>query len=152
MHFQFIGPASGEGVDTSHPENAGYSPVEIVRLLDQAAERGHTFDLIDTDALTPDARLNLYNRLAAEFAIHARKTKRKGERISRVYRGYDALRGGHVQGAVFGKEVPALAVYSVKGGEFLGVYPHDEPDGSIPTISGFLGSLLRLAPTPVQAS
>ena len=141
MHFKLTGPASGDGIDTDRPENDGYSRSAALGFLENLEARGHTFDEVDTDELTLEERKQLYFGRVAEFDLYASRSRRKGERIARVYQGYDP-EVGHDSGRLFGREIPSLSVYEVRDGNLIGLYPHDDPDGSLPTIVGFLRSLV----------
>ena len=141
MHFKLTGPASGDGIDTDRPENDGYSRSAALGFLENLEARGHTFDEVDTDELTLEERKQLYFGRVAEFDLYASRSRRKGERIARVYQGYDP-EVGHDSGRLFGREIPSLSVYEVKDGNLIGLYPHDDLDGSLPTIVGFLRSLV----------
>ena len=89
MHFKLTGPASGDGIDTDRPENDGYSRSAALGFLENLEARGHTFDEVDTDELTLEERKQLYFGRVAEFDLYASRSRRKGERIARVYQGYD---------------------------------------------------------------
>lgn len=144
MHFKLTGPVSGDGIDNDRPENDGYSRSAALGFLEDLETLGHTFDEVDTDSLTLEERKQLYFGRVAEFDLYARRSRRQGERITRVYQGYDPEKG-HDSGRLFGREIPSLSVYKVRGGNLIGLYPHDDPDGSLPTIVGFLGSLVAAA-------
>jgi hypothetical protein len=135
VQFELVCPSSDEAVRRDDPANAGYSHRAIVERLDKLLERGHTYDLVYTDKLPPEERTKRYHAAAAEFAIRARRTKRKGERISRVFG--SAKEGG---GRYYGVEVPALTAR--ENGSFIGLFPHDLPSGEVRTIRAFLDSLL----------
>jgi hypothetical protein len=141
VHFKLTGPASGDGIDADRPENDGYSRSVALGFLEHLETRGHTFDEVDTDALTLEERKQLYFGRVAEFDLYASRSRRKGERVARVYQGYDP-EVGHDSGRLFGREIPSLSVYEVRDGNLIGLYPHDDPDGSLSTIVGFLSSLV----------
>jgi hypothetical protein len=110
MHYKLTAPESDqfwvptvvEGILTT-PQNKGFDREHILRRLDELQADGHTYGVVDGDALTPDERGSLYSREAFVAVRHA------GNRY-RIRQAFGSRR--HSGGSdAFGTSVPALIVY-----------------------------------------
>jgi hypothetical protein len=133
VRFKLICPSRSEV--WQHPENEGFDRAEIVRLLDELPARGHTYEIVDGDALTAQQRSALYGD-AMGAVMHGRNRYR----IRQVYG--SRRHGG---GDFLGSNVPALLVY--EDSDPVAVYPHQVGDG-YETIRAYL---TRLVAEPVVA-
>lgn len=133
MHFKLIAPGSGSywepqmsaGVLTT-PQNEGHEPQLIVRRLDELGASGHSCEVIDGEALTPEELSHIY----AGEAIPA-----AGNRC-RIRQAFGSRK--HTATA-FGTNIPALIVFD--SGRAVDVFPHQREDGSYSTIRDYLDRL-----------
>ena len=94
------------------PANDGYEPDKVRRRLEELEDRGHAYEILDSDALSTEARLRFYDDASA-VAV------RWHVRISSVFG--SARKSGH---SGFGTSGPALLVYDETGETLNEVYPH----------------------------
>ena len=116
-----------EGVLES-PENEGMHD-GIERTIRRIKEAGVEYRLVNAAGLSREQREDAYGRLAVPPSV------RKRYRVRRLF-------GSHKHsGGNFGRGVPALVV--LEQGRPQDVYPHEEQDGTIVTVSDYLDSLER---------
>jgi hypothetical protein len=108
----------------ARPENASFN----LRSVQELTHKGHPVELINTAAMTDDARYAIYLHEAVPAA---------GNRY-RVGRPFGSNRN---KGEDLGTHVPALIVYGQEGTLPADVYPHEEHDGRIVTIADFVTEL-----------
>lgn len=114
-------------------ENKGIDKVPA--LLEELKEKyGFRYEIIDTSKMSYDEIKAVYT-LCAHWAM----TSFSGRRIYEIFRGYGIVGGA---GDLFGKEIPALLVYSFTG--IVCVFPHqvtEDGEEEIITIYDFLKAL-----------
>ena len=108
----------------ARPENAGFDAAAVERL----GTAGDTLEVLDTSAMSESDRHELYLREAVAAAGNRYRVGRPFG--SNNYKGQD-----------FGGAVPALLVSSVAGERPSDVYPHEQRDGTVVTIAGYLATL-----------
>jgi hypothetical protein len=137
MHFMLIAPASGQfwestmtdyGVRTN-PQNEGSDHEHILRRLNDLKADGHTYEVLDGDALSGEERGSIYISEACTAVARA------GNRY-RIRQVFGSRK--HIGSDDFGTSVPALIVS--KNGEPVDVYPHQVGD-DYRTIRGYIDAL-----------
>lgn len=108
------------------PQNEGYEPELISRRLAELRASGHSYEVIDSESLTPEELSHLY----AGEAIPA-----AGNR----YRIRQSFGSRKHTATAFGTKVPALIV--LESGRAVDVFPHQREDGSYSTIREYLDRL-----------
>lgn len=109
------------------PENEGFDIYHIQGLLRALAQKGHTYDVIDTTSLTSDELMDYYIREAATPAVYKK------------YRVRQVFGSKRHPGWQFGNGVAALAVH--EGSQCGDVYPHEDAPGRVITIRQYLEQL-----------
>ena len=125
-HLVLITPSDVTKIVVDDPANAGYDDAEIRSLLQGAATRGHSFEVVDSDELSDDDRERRYFEAGVRAAaLRIRLSSHFGS--------------GRESGVShFGRQVPALLVYDREGGTLVDVYPHSRAGGLLITIADFL--------------
>ena len=118
---------SDDDVREGNPANAGLRPGDLSRLTQRIQEAGGVYRVVDTAGLSRQDREEAYHNRAVRPSVSRRY------RVRRVF-------GTHKRpGQHFGAAVPALVV--LDGGRPVDVYPHEEQDGTIVTISDYLETI-----------
>lgn len=109
-------------LEDEDPVNRGLD-VRLERVLRRLREAGAAYQVVDAAALSPAVRRDAYAR-AVVPSVH------KKYRVRSVFgtRKYAGTR--------FGRGVPALLV--VEDGRPVDVYPHEEQDGTVVTITDYI--------------
>ncbi len=137
MHLKLMAPKSGSfqksmfehGV-LMNPQNDGFDQDAILQRLEELSAQGHTYEVIDSEALTAEQRRHLYFDEA--FGAVARAGNRY--RIRQVFGSRK-----HSGAEDIGTNVPVLIV--LDDGEPVDVYPHQLQDGMFRTIRNYLDAL-----------
>ncbi len=137
MHFKLLAPESGNffrsemtdyGVLTN-PQNEGFELGEILKRLSELSSRGHTFEIVDSEKLTPEERAGLYTSEGFAAVAHA------GNRY-RIRQVFGSRRNSGAER--FGIDVPALVTF--ENDEAVAVHPHQATDSYV-TIRAYLDSV-----------
>ena len=118
---------SDDDVQENDPANGGLRSGDLPRLTQRIQEAGGVYRVVDTAELSRQDREEAYHSRAVRPSVSRRY------RVRRVF-------GTHKRpGQYFGAAVPALVV--LDGGHPVDVYPHEEQDGRIVTISDYLDGI-----------
>lgn len=115
----------------TNPQNEGFERGAILTRLSELSARGHTFEVVDSEKLTPEERAGLYTNEG--YAAVARAGNRY--RIRQVF---GSRRNSGAER--FGTDVPALVTF--EGGQAVAVHPHQAADSYV-TIRAYLDSVER---------
>jgi hypothetical protein len=127
MHLKFYYSSTVKPLDSAANEGFG----EVLELLEKVERKGITCEKVDTSKLTDEEIFNAYTRSVIG------PTQLKKYKVRQVFG--SARRSGWL----FGKEVPALVVYSSRGREVPeDVFPH-ALGGHIVTIREYLQKATR---------
>jgi hypothetical protein len=125
MHLVLVAPADCEEI-LDIPANCGYQPQRVLELLDALATVGISWESLDSSSVGAERLSGMYWEAAA-LAV------RRHIQVSGVF---GSRRASGL--CAFGMQVPALLIYSLKGGPLAGVFPHASKRGPLVTITSFL--------------
>jgi hypothetical protein len=135
MHFKLLAPGSGNffrsemtdyGVSTNPLDQK-----EVLARLAELSSRGHTYEIVDSERLTPESRAALYASEGFAAVAHAGNSYR----IRQVFGSRRNSGAEH-----FGTATPALVTF--EEGQPIDIHPHQAGDQYV-TIRAYLDSVTK---------